>query len=154
MNENTAPDLLKVVRLSIALGFGGLAGFIASIREVNPHVHFVFDWVVALAIGFGVYFGLLLCRTFLTSTEETEQADEKRRKGRMIKLTFFGLLPCGAILMGLIFLVRGASTSRQLDYFVGFAGAVVFLTVLGWVLYRILGFFEQNSEDSLDDAHR
>lgn len=152
MNENSTPDLMKVVRFSIALSFGGLSGFVASIRQINPHARFAFDWIVVLALVAGWFFGSWFVRTFLPLDAETLSAeDEKRRRTRLGKLGFFGLLPCGAILMGMVFLIGDASSEKQYDYFLGFTAAVVFLTALGWILHKVVNFFEEKSGGTDDE---
>jgi hypothetical protein len=151
MSENSAPDLMRVVRFSIALSFTGLAGFMSSIRQINPHARFEFDWIVVLALGFGWFFGAWFSRTFLPQNADAlSEAEERRRRSRLAKLGFFGLLPSGAILMGLVFLVGDASSQKQYDYFLGFALAVVFLTALGWLLHKVVSFFEGKSGEAED----
>lgn len=148
MSDNSAPDLMRVVRFSIALSFAALAGFVGSIRQINPHARFEVDWIVLLAVVGGWFFGRWLSRTFLPEDDQPlSEEDEARRRGRLVKLGFFGLLPCGAILLGLIFLVGDASSGKQVDYFLGFAGAVVFLTALGWLLHRVVRFFDDKPEE-------
>jgi len=148
MSDNLAPDLMKVVRFSIALSFMGLAGFMSSIRQINPHARFEFDWIVVLALGFGWFFGSWFTRAFLPQDADMiNEEDDRKRRSRLAKLGFFGLLPSGAILMGLVFLVGDASSKKQYDYFLGFALAVVFLTALGWLLHKVVTFFEGKSND-------
>ncbi len=147
MSANSASDFMKLVRFSIALSFAGLSGFMSSIRQINPHARFAFDWIVILALVFGWFFGAWFTKAFLPQDEKAvSDEDEKLRRGRLAKLGFFGLLPSGAILMGLVFLVGDASSKKQYDYFLGFAGAVVFLTVLGWLLHKVVNFFEGMSD--------
>ncbi len=148
MSENSTPDLMKVVRFSIAMSFAALAGFMSSIRQINPHARFEFDWIVVLALVFGGLFGAWFTKAFLPEdADKINEEDELKRRARLTKLGFFGLLPCGSILMGMVFLVGDASSQKRYDYFFGFAGAVVFLTALGWVLHRVVKFFEENSEE-------
>jgi len=147
MSANSASDFMKLVRFSIALSFAGLSSFMSSIRQINPHARFAFDWIVILALVFGWFFGAWFTKAFLPQDEKAvSDEDEKLRRGRLAKLGFFGLLPSGAILMGLVFLVGDASSKKQYDYFLGFAGAVVFLTVLGWLLHKVVNFFEGMSD--------
>jgi FtsH-binding integral membrane protein len=147
MSANSTSDFMRLVRFSIALSFAGLAGFMSSIRQVNPHARFEFDWIVVLALVFGWFFGAWFTKAFLPQDEKAvSEEDDKVRRGRLAKLGFFGLLPSGAILMGLVFLVGDASSKKQYDYFLGFAGAVIFLTVLGWLLHRVVSFFEGMSD--------
>lgn len=152
MSENSTPDLMKLVRFSISLSLAGLAGFMASIRQINPQARFAFDWLVVLALIFGWFFGAWFGRTFLPLGDEvvSEQDDETRRS-RLSKLGFFGLLPLGAILLGMVFLVGDASSKKQFDYFLGFAGAVVFLTALGWILHKVVNFFEEKSGEAPEE---
>lgn len=153
MSEKSAPDLMKVVRFSLSLSFAGLAGFMSSIRQINPHARFAFDWIVVLALVFGWFFGSWFSKAFLPEESETlSKENEDARRGRLAKLGFFGLLPSGAILMGLVFLVGDASSEKQYDYFIGFALAVVFLTALGWVLHKVVNFFDDKSVESEDDG--
>lgn len=124
----------------------------ASIRQINPHARFAFDWLVVLALVFGWFFGAWICRAFLPAGEEViSEADDKQRRARLSKLGFFGLLPTGAILLGMVFLVGDASSKKQYDYFLGFAGAVVFLTALGWILHKVVRFFEEKSGEGPDE---
>ncbi len=151
MNTNPAPDLIKVVRFSVAMGFSGLAGFMASIRQINPHARFAFDWIVVVALVLGWFFGYQMCRVVLPSGEAPEQLTDEKKRSRLAKVCFFGLLPCGVILLGLFTLVRDASNARQLDYFLGFSGAVVFLTLLGYMLTKVVAFFEASSEPTKEN---
>ena len=150
MSENSTPDLMRVVRFSIALSFASLAGFMASIRQINPHARFAFDWIVIVALVAGWFFGAWFTRTFLPQDADAiHEEDELKRRARLTKLGFFGLLPCGAILLGMVFLVGDASSAKQYDYFFGFTAAVVFLTALGWILHRVVRFFEEKSEEEV-----
>jgi hypothetical protein len=151
MSENSTPDLMKVVRFSVSLSLAGLAGFMASIRQINPHARFAFDWIVVLALVFGWFFGAWFCRAiFPVEGEVLSEEEDKRRRSRLSKLGFFGLLPTGAILLGMVFLVGDAPSEKQYAYFQGFAGAVLFLTALGWILYKVVSFFEGKSEEQVD----
>jgi hypothetical protein len=145
MNANSTPDLIKVVRFSVAMGFSGLAGFMASIRQINPHARFAFDWIVIVALVVGWLFGYQMCRVVLPVGDAPEHLTDEKKRSRLIKVCFFGLLPCGVILLGLFTLVKDASNDRQFDYFLGFSGAVVFLTLLGYMLTKVVAFFEGSS---------
>jgi len=79
--------------------------------------------------------------------------DEKKRN-RLAKVCFFGLLPSGVILAGLFTLVGGSSNTHRFDYFLGFTGAVIFLTLLGYMLTKVVAFFEASSEPTGEDQDR
>jgi len=151
MNANPAPDLIKVVRFSVAMAFSGLAGFMASIRQINPHARFAFDWIVVVALVLGWFFGHQMCRVVLPAGEVPEVLTDEKKRNRLAKACFFGLLPCGVILIGLFTLVHDAPNGRQFDYFLGFSGAVVFLTLLGYMLTKVVAFFEASSEPTDED---
>ena len=156
MNSNSTPDLIKLVRFSVGMGFSGLAGFMASIRQINPHARFAFDWIVVIALVLGWFFGHQMCRVMLPSGEGTETLSQEKKRSRIVKICFFGLVPSAAILAGLFALVHDASNQRQWDYFMGFTGAVIFLTLLGYMLTKVVAFFEQNSvsEAQKDEEHK
>ena len=120
---------------SIAL----LAGFLASLKQVNPAIQVRFTVGSAVAFVLGGILTALYLRLIL-------KADKRRRS----------FLVGGAAVVCVLgyFLIGIADTSREnrSDVTIGTAIAVAVLSCVGFVLWRLTRFLEADQAENQDDV--
>ncbi|MFM8470452.1 MAG: hypothetical protein ACKODH_10850 [Limisphaerales bacterium] len=118
---------------------GLTAGFIESLKSVNPTVRFELSFWTFLA--FAVVTGAawyVMERVFFRALLEGRAPPMKLAVG----LT--GLLSVGTI-AGFVLAMRGVSTERQHDMAVGTLWALMALSVVGFAFWKVVQFLERDA---------
>ena len=126
-------DFEKLVIWVSTFSIAVMAGFLASIKQVNPAVEFRFSVFSVIAFIAGGALTALFLRFVL--------------KGKKSKR---GLLVVGvaiACVLGYFFIgIKHVSGDNRRDVTIGTAIAVAVLSFLGWVLWRISRFLESEQQ--------
>lgn len=136
-------DLLTVVKFSSAFSLGTMAAFICSIREVNPHLRFALDFVTALAFVLGVGLSWALWRALLESSLENPRT--RRWIGFLLGVVVAGTLA------GYGYAIASLPQGRFREMVIGTTAAVIVLSLLGTLFWKVARSFE--SEESDSDTH-
>ena len=146
-------DLLFVVKLSSAIGMGGLAAFLYSLKEVHPNIRLEFTFgtvliAVAAAVASWFFCGLM------ARADAEEHPTVARRRFFIRWLIYFG----GACAAGTIFAfawsLRNVSSGGRRDVIEGTVLAVLVLTAGGFLIHKAFRFFEAQDKASLDEQRR
>lgn len=149
MKTNTTPasnvrGFDFVVKFASALSLGIMAGFIAAVRQVNPELRYAFDWIVVLA---GVVTAALVwwfCAWALNAEAKADAGGQITRK-HWRWLGWFALITLSGTALGFVLAVIPLSPERRSDIIQGTGMAIVFLTILGFIYWRVMRFFERDS---------
>lgn len=125
-------DFEKLVIWVSTFSIAVMAGFLASIKQVNPALQIKFSIFSVIAFIVGGALTALFLRFIL-----------KGKKGKRGLLVVAVAIACvlGYFLIG----IKHVSSDNRRDVIIGTAIAVAVLSFLGWVLWLISRFFE--SED-------
>lgn len=132
-------DFLRLLQWAGAGCLGLTAGFIESLKSVNPTVRFELSFWTFLA--FAVVTGAawyVMERVFFRALLEGRAPPMKLAVG----LT--GLLSVGTI-AGFVLAMRGVSTERQHDMAVGTLWALMALSVVGFAFWKVVQFLERDA---------
>jgi peptidoglycan/LPS O-acetylase OafA/YrhL len=136
---NDERDFEKLVIWVSTFSIAVMAGFLASIKQVNPAVQFRFSIFSVLAFIAGGALTALFLRFILNGN-----------RGRK------GLLVVGvaiACVLGYFFIaIRDVPPDTRRDVTVGTVAAVIVLSFLAFVLWRVTRFFESDPQRDRDDA--
>ena len=132
-----ARDFEKLVVWVSTFGIAVMAGFLASIRQINPSVHFEFSVATVLAFIAGGILTLLFLRFIL--------AGNIRRRGLIVVGVAIALV-LGYFLMG----ISHVSPDSRRDVTIGTIIAVCVLSFVGWLLWRVSRFFERDQQANKD----
>ena len=132
-------DFLRLLQWAGAGCLGITAGFVESIKSVNPTLRFEFSWwtllAVALVTGAAWY---VAERVFFRALAQGRLPPVKLAVG----LT--ALLTVGTI-TGFVLALRGVSSERRHDMAVGTLWAVLALSVVGFDFWKVVQFLERDS---------
>jgi hypothetical protein len=149
MNTNKIPlvvedskdgrDFQKLVVWASSFSMAVLAGFLASLKQVNPAILVKFDAVSAVAFVLGGVFTAIFLRIVM-------KADKRRR----------AVLVVGAAIVSVLgyftLAIKDTAHENRSDVTIGTAIAVAVLSCVAFVLWRLTRFFEADKADDRDDV--
>lgn len=132
-------DFEKLVIWVSTLSIAAMAGFLASIKQVNPSVQFRFSIFSVVAFIVGGALTALFLRFVLKGN--------KSKRGLLVVAVAI------ACVLGYFFIgIKHVSPENRRDVIIGTAAAVAVLSFLGWVLWRISRFFESDQQRNRDGS--
>lgn len=141
-------DFLRLVQWAGAGCLGLTAGFIESLKSVNPAVRFEVSFWTFLA--FAVVAGAswyVAERVFFRALAEGRKPPVKLAIGLTALLTL-------GTLAGFALALRGVSAERQRDMAVGTIWAVMALSVVGFAFWKVVQFLERDAAKTDAEAQR
>ncbi len=146
-------DLIRVVKLASALGMGGLAAFLYSLKEVHPHIRFEFTFgTVLIALGTAVA-SWIFCGVMARADIEDHPSVARRRFFIRWLIVFGGLSTAGTIIAFVVSL-RNVSSRGQRDVLEGTLLAFLVIGAGGFLIHKAFRFFEEQDKASLDAQQR
>lgn len=132
-------DFEKLVVWVSTFSIAALAGFLASIKQINPAVRFQFSALSVIAFFVGGALTFVFLRSVLSPT--------KKHRALLV------LIVAVAALLGYFaFGIKNVSSENRRDVTIGTAAAVAVLAFLGWVLWRVSRFFEGDQQKNREDS--
>lgn len=137
--DKDSRDFEKLVIWVSTLSIAAMAGFLASIKQVNPSVQFRFSIFSVVAFIVGGALTALFLRFVLKGN--------KSKRGLLVVAVAI------ACVLGYFFIgIKHVSPENRRDVIIGTAAAVAVLSFLGWVLWRISRFFESDQQRNRDGS--
>ena len=130
-------DFEKLVVWTSSFSIAVLAGFLASLKQVNPSI--VFRFSAGTVIGFvggGVLTALFL-RIVL-------HGDKKRRALLVVAAAI------ASVVIYFLFGIKNTSRENRSDVTIGTVIAVTVLSLVAWVLWRLARFLEADQQQNRD----
>lgn len=138
-NSRQSRDFEKLVIWTSTFSIAVLAGFLASIKQVNPAVRFQFSALSVIAFFVGGALTFVFVRSVLSPN--------KKRRALLVVI-----VAVAALLGYFAFGIKNVSSENRRDVTIGTALAVAVLAFLGWVLWRVSRFFEGDEQRNRDDS--
>ncbi|HSH17704.1 MAG TPA: hypothetical protein VLD18_16810 [Verrucomicrobiae bacterium] len=138
--------LKRVIEWSMTLSVGAMAGFFASIRRVNPELEFRFDWLTLLALLAGGWMGHLFWRVIPRDTPGAPRGAK-----RWLPLGLWLAVQFGAMIFTFGYGMKDLSGEKYREVLIGTGLAVVVLTFVAFLLWRVGKFFEDSHRNYLKD---
>jgi len=150
-NTDDTRSFFNMLEWPSALGLGGLASFLFSLKQVNPEVRFevnIWSWIILVA---GTLIAWRATRSVFRAGDEqfeslrklTEQQRAKQRKKRMLR---FGLILGGGMLISLAYSLKDVPQSKRWDVTVGVCSALIFVSVALYFFWRLVQFLERHGQ--------
>lgn len=141
-------DFLRLLQWAGAGCLGLTAGFVESLKSVNPTVRFEFSFWTFLAFaavtGASWY---VMERVFFRALAEGRKPPVKLAIGLTALLTL-------GTLAGFALALRGVSSERQHDMAVGTVWAVMALSIVGYAFWKVVQFLERDAAKTDAEAKR
>lgn len=137
-NSPQGRNFEKLVVWTSTFSIAVLAGFLASIKQVNPAVRFQFSALSVIALFVGGALTFVFLRSVLSPN--------KKRRALLVMI-----VAVAALLGYFAFGIKNVSSENRRDVTIGTAIAVAVLAFLGWVLWRISKFFEGDQQKNRED---
>lgn len=138
-----------VIKWVVTFSIGAMAGFIVSIRQINPTIEFRFDWRTWLALLIGCGMGWLFWRVIPSDSER-----EQTGKSKWLPLGLWLAVLTGMMLAGFAYGMKDISNDKQREMYIGTAVAVAVLGFVGFLLWRAVKFFEEDHRRYLEEHHQ
>lgn len=138
-NGRQGRDFEKLVIRTSTFSIAVLAGFLASIKQVNPAVLFQFSALSVIAFLVGGALTFIFLRAVLSPN--------KKRRALLVVV-----VAVAALLGYFAFGIKNVSSENRRDVTIGTAIALAVLGFLGWVLWRVSRFFEGDQQNNRDDS--
>ncbi|HLX72163.1 MAG TPA: hypothetical protein VKV04_21300 [Verrucomicrobiae bacterium] len=135
--DKDSRDFEKLVIWVSTLSIAVMAGFLASIKQINPAVQFQFTIFSVFAFVAGGGLTAIFLRFILKGN--------KSRKGLLVVAVAIACV-LGYFLIG----IKHVSSDNRQDVIIGTAAAVIVLSFLGFVLWRMTRFFESDQQENRD----
>lgn len=130
-------DFEKLVIWVSTLSIAVMAGFLASIKQINPAVQFRFTIFSIVAFIVGGALTAVFLRFVLKGN--------KSKKGLVVVAVAI------ACVLGYFFIgIKHVSSDNRRDVIIGTVAAVIVLSFLGFVLWRITRFLESDQQQKRD----
>ncbi len=132
-------DFLRLVQWAGAGSLGLTAGFVESIKSVNPTVRFELSlWTLLVSAAVAGASWYVAERAFFRALAEGRKPPVKLVVG------FVALLSVGTV-AGFVLALRGVSTERRHDVAVGTLWAVMTLSIVGFAFWKVVQFLERDA---------
>jgi ABC-type nickel/cobalt efflux system permease component RcnA len=150
-HQRNERDFTRILQVASALSLGTLAAFLYSIKSVTPTLK------LELSLGSGLFFlvaaagSWLFWRAVLGSGHTPPPADGSAAApltGRPRRFRFMALsaLFVGAMLAAFAYELRNVSLDKRIEVMEGVAFAVLLLTVVSWLFWKVTRFLEQDHQ--------
>ena len=141
-------DFLRLVQWAGAGCLGITAGFVESIKSVNPTVRFEVSLATVLAFAAVTWAAWYVAeRVFFRALMEGRQPPVKLAVGLTVLLTV-------GTLAGFVLAMRGVSTERRHDVAVGTLWAVMALSAVGAAFWKVVQFLERDAAKTEKEENR
>ncbi len=142
MTGPSTPDLWAVIApLCAAASVGTLASILVAVRQINPVLRLEFDFLSlaagVVAAGVGWVLGRGLWRLGRGSAGSGDQ--RVLRRWVVVGLSALGILT----VLGFVVASSGIPDNRKGDVLAGAAMAILALSAIGWLVWRLAKIFGQ-----------
>ena len=138
-NPKSEHDFLRLVQWAGAGCLGITAGFVESLKSVNPVVHFEISiWTLLVSAAVAGASWYVAERVFFRAMLEGRKPPAKLAIGLTVLLTV-------GTIAGFVLAMRGMSAERQHDMAVGTLWAVMALSVVGFAFWKVVQFLERDA---------
>jgi hypothetical protein len=131
-------DFEKLVKWASALSIAVTAGFLASLKQLNPSIQIQLSALSVIAFIAGGAVTLLFFRAIL--------GGNKRRRMLLI-----GGVAIATLLGFFILGIKNASPENRGDVVIGTLAAVSVLSCVAWLLWRVTRFFEADRQPNREN---
>lgn len=139
-------DFLRLVQWAGAGSLGLTAGFVESIKSVNPTVRFELSlWTLLVCAAVAGASWYVAERVFFRALAEGRKPPVKLVVG------FVVLLSVGTI-TGFVLALRGVSTERRHDVAVGTVWALLALGIVGFAFWKVVQFLERDAAKTEEET--
>ena len=136
----------KVATFSATLGAAVMYGFLYSIRSVNPALEVRLGVFSGIAFVAGAAITWLYCRFIFSESDEPDTSLTRRK----IQWTLAYLAVSAIGMLGSVALaLRNVPSSKLNSVIIGASIAICVLSTGGFIIYRAIRFFEEDSERAL-----
>lgn len=141
-------DFLRLVQWAGAGSLGLTAGFVESIKSVNPTVRFELSlWTLLALVAVTGTSWYVAERVFFRAMAEGRKPPVKLAVGLTVLLTV-------GTIAGFVLALRGVSSERRHDMAVGTLWAVMALSVVGFAFWKVVQFLERDAAKTDAEAQR
>jgi hypothetical protein len=152
MNELPPPederDFFFVVKFSTALGFGCMAAFLYSLKQVHPDLSFRFTLGTVLVFLVVAVSSWIFCGVLAKSESGGDQPVRRNRFMLRWLVWFFGFASLGTV-AAFAYALKDVNSESRRDVIEGTVIAIAVLSLGGVLIWKAFKFFEEQSDAEL-----
>ena len=150
---------MRVVKLGAALSLAGMAAFLYSIKQFHPSLRFEFTLGTVLIFLLAAVIVWSVCGLLFRAASSGGQPAPGHVLSRLKKpvarwLIAFAVVAILGTLAAFAYAVKDVSSSNLRDVIQGTLMALLTLTFVGVMFWRVVRFFEEESEIKSRDDQR
>jgi hypothetical protein len=138
-SQHSQRDLVRVVHWSSAFSLGTLAALLYSMKRVVPRIEFQISWVTVVAFALAAAASVAFWHVVFSLQQEHPGPQGARK-------TWLGVLGIGlglALIFAFAYPLKDFAREKQLEIGFGAMIAVLFLTVLGALFWKVVQYLEK-----------
>jgi hypothetical protein len=150
VNNRNERQMIRVITFSSGFGLGVMAAVLVSIKQVTPNLKFGFSFRTLLAFALAIAFSWFFWRMVFPPGESSTPgfSPPRARKRRAVQFAIVSAILCLATMTAFGLSLKGVGNERIREVIQGAAIAVLALISLGFVLWRIARFLENDSRNA------
>ena len=133
----------RLAGFASSFSMGAVAGFIASIQQINPTLEFKIGIFTLLA--FVVFFGVTSWVYRIIFDGKTERIDPKRPKKIVF---FFSASSLLAVFSCMGFALKGISQNQLRDVGIGVITALFFVSIAAFFFFKAVKFLQRDEQNN------
>ena len=145
-------DFFRVVKIATALGMGGMAAFLYSLKQVHPDIRFQFTAGTILIFFAVAVFSWMFCGVLAKSESADGQPANRKRFVIRWLVSFIGITTL-ATAASFVYALKNVEWARRREVIEGTLLAFAVLSLGGLLVWKAFRFFEQQSEAELAERH-
>jgi Na+/proline symporter len=154
MSDNPTPsnqsknerDFERVVTWASALSIAIAAGFLVSLKQINPTIIIRFSLLTVIAFFTAGILTVLFFQWLMRRANSEKPSGQGRLWGIIIAIAV-----AGTFIGCVIFAIRNVSFQQQKDVIIGTSLAAVVLTFVGVLCWRIIRWLEASDKEQSED---
>jgi Na+/proline symporter len=139
-------DFERVVTWASALSMAITAGFLVSLKQINPTIIIRFSLLTVVAFFAAGFLTVLFFQWLMRRANSEKSSGQSRLWGIVIAIVALGTF-AGCV----IFAIRNVSFQQQKDVIIGTSLAAVVLTFVGVFCWRIVRWLEASDKEQNED---
>lgn len=152
-NRQKLKNFLRFLEWTSALGLGGLAAFIFSLKQVNPVVEFridVWTWIVFAVAGVACWWAIRAVLS-LAEGKSDEMSPSQYRRAKIVRMTLLAGVLFGGTFASFYWSLRNVSPAKRFDVAVGTGTAILFISMAMFGFWRLVRFLERHGNPEADE---
>jgi hypothetical protein len=148
--RNDDRALIRVIQFSSAFGLGTMAAILYSVKQVSPVLRYEISFGTGVAFVLAIGLSWAFWRLVFGKEPELDGSLSRRRRRWFAVLA---LILTGATLAPFVYALKDVTNDEARQVAQGTAWALLALSALGFLFWRVIRFLNADSQRNADGDH-